>query len=49
MVRSVHLSEPSDGVAEISAHLWIDGRGTAVALRAEGRDGRWVCTAIDIG
>jgi hypothetical protein len=49
VVRSVHLSEPSDGVAEISAHLWIDGRGTAVALRAEGRDGRWICTAIDIG
>jgi Family of unknown function (DUF6459) len=49
MVRSVHLSEPRDGVAEISAHLWIDGRGTAVALRAEGRDGRWICTAIDIG
>jgi hypothetical protein len=49
MVRSVHLSEPSDGVAEISAHLWIDGRGTAVALRAEGRNGRWICTALDIG
>jgi len=49
VVRSVHLSEPRDGVAEISAHLWIDGRGTAVALRAEGRDGRWICTAIDIG
>jgi len=49
VVRSVHLSEPRDGVAEISAHLWVDGRGTAVALRAEGRDGRWICTAIDIG
>lgn len=49
VVRSVHVSEPRDGVAEISTHLWIDGRGTAVALRAEGRDGRWICTAIDVG
>jgi hypothetical protein len=49
LVRSVHVSEPSDGVAEISAHLWIDDRGTAIALRAEGRDGRWICTAINVG
>ena len=49
LVRSVHVTEPRDGVAEISAHLCIDGRGVAVALRAEGRDGRWVCTAIDLG
>jgi Family of unknown function (DUF6459) len=49
LVRSVHVTEPADSVAEISAHLWINGRGTAVALRAEGRGGRWVCTAVDMG
>lgn len=49
LVRSVRTEEPSDGACEISVHLRIGERSRAVALRAEGRDGRWVCTALQIG
>jgi hypothetical protein len=45
----VHLSEPVDGVAEISAVARRAGRAHAVAARLEGIDGRWRCTALQIG
>ena len=49
LVGRVHLSEPVDGVAEISAVARRDGRAHAVAARIEGIDGRWRCTALQIG
>jgi hypothetical protein len=49
LVGQVHLSEPVDGVAEISAVARCDGRAHAVAARLEGIDGRWRCTALQIG
>ena len=49
VVRSVHVSEPADGVAEICALVRRGARSTAVALRLEGLDGRWQCTALDLG
>jgi hypothetical protein len=49
LVGRVHLSEPVDGVAEISAVARRDGRAHAVAARLEGIDGRWRCTALQIG
>jgi hypothetical protein len=49
LVGPVHLSEPVDGVAEISAVARWDGRAHAVAARLEGIDGRWRCTAMQIG
>ena len=49
LVRSVHVSEPADGVAEVSALVRRGVRCTAVALRLEGMDGRWQCTAIELG
>lgn len=49
VVRSVHISEPADGVAEIAALVRGDRRTTAVALRLEGLDGRWQCTALELG
>ena len=45
----VHVCEPVDGVAEISAVAHRAGRAHAVAARLEGIDGRWRCTALQIG
>lgn len=48
-VGSVHLTEPADGVAEVAATVRRGRRTTAVALRLEGLDGRWQCTALQMG
>lgn len=48
-VRSVHVCEPVDGVAEASAVVSRGGRLTAMAVRLEGLDGRWQCTALELG
>lgn len=48
-VSSVHVTEPADGVAEVAATVRRGRRTTAVALRLEGLDGRWQCTALEIG
>ncbi|TYP89904.1 Rv3235 family protein [Blastococcus xanthinilyticus] len=49
IVGRVRVSEPVDGVAEVSAVAHRDGRAHAVAARLEGIDGRWRCTALQIG
>jgi hypothetical protein len=49
VVRSLHVSEPADGVAEVCALVRRGTRSTAVALRLEGMDGRWQCTALELG
>ncbi|SOD93669.1 Rv3235 family protein [Blastococcus haudaquaticus] len=49
LVGPVHVCEPVDGVAEISAVVRRGGRAHAVAARLEGIDGRWRCTALQIG
>ena len=49
VVRSLHVAEPADGVAEVCALVRRGARSTAVALRLEGRDGRWQCTALELG
>jgi hypothetical protein len=49
LVGRVHVSEPVDGVAEVSAVARRDGRAHAVAGRLEGIYGRWRCTALQIG
>ena len=46
-VRSVHVCEPADGVAEVSVVIAGGERPRAMALRIEGWKGRWVCTALD--
>lgn len=48
-VRSVRVCEPRDGVAEVAAVVRRGGRVAAIALRLEGIDGRWQCTALQIG
>lgn len=47
-VRSVHVSEPADGVAEVCALVQRGPRAHAVALRLEGIDGRWQCTVFEL-
>jgi hypothetical protein len=49
VVRSLHVSEPADGVAEVCALVRRGARSTVIALRLEGRDGRWQCTALELG
>lgn len=48
LVRSVHVCEPEDGVAEVTAVVLRADRAVAVAVRLEGLDGRWLCTAYDV-
>ncbi len=45
-VRSVHVQERPEGVAEVCATVVRDGRTAALALRLEGLDGRWRCTEL---
>jgi hypothetical protein len=49
LVGPVHVCEPVDGVAEITAVARRAGRAHAVAARLEGIDGRWRATALQIG
>lgn len=49
LLGPVHVCEPVDGVAEISAVARRAGRAHAVAARLEGIDGRWRCTALQVG
>lgn len=47
LVRLI-ATEPADGVAEVTAIVQRGPRATAMALRLEGRDGRWVVTALEM-
>lgn len=48
-VGSVRVCEPVDGVAELSAVVHGQYRVQALAMRMEGRDGRWRVTALETG
>ena len=45
-VRSLHVQERPEGVAEVCATVAVGGRAAAYALRLEGVDGRWRCTEL---
>jgi Family of unknown function (DUF6459) len=49
VVSSVHVSEPRDGVAEACAVIDTGPRKRAMALRLEGVNGEWRCTALHVG
>jgi hypothetical protein len=49
VVRSVRVNEPMPGAVEVSATVRHGDRCRALALRLEGLDGRWQCTALIIG
>ncbi|MGI8537637.1 MAG: Rv3235 family protein [Mycobacteriales bacterium] len=45
-VRSLHLQERPEGVAEVCATVHRGVRAAAFALRFEGLDGHWCCTQL---
>lgn len=53
VVRSVHVGEPADAVAEvcavISRHEGGQIRYRAVAARLEGHNGHWRCVTLQVG
>lgn len=48
-VRSIRVSEPRPGVAEVSAVIVRGARAAALALRMESTDGRWRVTTLQVG
>lgn len=48
-LHSVHIAEPADAVAEVTAVLRVGDRFRALALRLEGFEGRWRCVRLQIG
>lgn len=48
-VRSVHVSLPAEGTAEVSVHVRHGRRSRALAARLELGEGRWQCTALELG
>ena len=48
-VRSVRVTEPTPGVAEVSATLETGLRVRAVAIRLDVHRGRWRCTRLQLG
>ncbi|HTW20346.1 MAG TPA: Rv3235 family protein [Mycobacteriales bacterium] len=49
VIASVRVCEPCEAVAEVSAVIATGVRMRALALRLEGIDGRWRCTAVHLG
>lgn len=45
-VRSLHLQVRPEGIVEACATVVRGGRHTALALRLEGFEGRWLCTQL---
>jgi hypothetical protein len=45
-VRSIHVQQRPEGIAEVSATVRRGGRYAAVALRLEGVNGGWQCTEL---
>lgn len=45
-IKSIHQSEPLDGICESTVLIRYGQRYRAVVIRFEGVDGRWLCTAL---
>lgn len=48
-MRRIRICAPADGVIEVAAIAQLDRRIIAAAMRFEGLDGRWMCTALILG
>jgi hypothetical protein len=48
-IRSVHASEPAEGIAELNATVQAGRRARAIAMRLEEHNGRWWCTRLQLG
>lgn len=47
-LRTIHQSEPLDGICESVVTVRYGERLRALSLRFEGVDNRWLCTALDL-
>lgn len=47
-IRRVRVCEPADGIVESSVVALFNEGAHAIALRFEGLDGRWLCTALTV-
>lgn len=47
-IRSIHQSEPLDGICESTITVRFGERLRALVIRFEGVDGRWLCTELDL-
>jgi hypothetical protein len=47
-VRKIHISQPLDGIIEATVTVRYGERLRVVAIRFEGLDHRWLCTALEI-
>lgn len=47
-IRKFYISEPLEGIAEVTITLRFDQRIRALVLRFEGVDKRWICTRMEL-
>lgn len=47
-IKSIHISEPLDGICEAVVVLNFPDRAQALSIRCEGVDGRWICTSLKL-
>jgi len=47
-IRKIHQDQPLDGICESVITVRFGERVRALAIRSEGVDGRWLCTALSL-
>jgi hypothetical protein len=47
-IRKIKVTEPLDGISETTVTIRYGDRLRVVAIRLEGLDGRWLCTALTL-
>lgn len=47
-IRRIYISQPIEGVSEITVTLLIGNRVRSLILRFEGVDKRWICTELQL-
>ena len=47
-IRKVKVTQPLDGISESTVTVRYGVRLRVVAIRFEGLDGRWLCTALTL-
>lgn len=47
-IKTIHISEPLDGICEAVVIVNFSDRVQALSIRCEGVDGRWICTSLTL-
>lgn len=47
-IRKIKVTQPLDGISESTVTIRYEDRLRVVAIRFEGLDGRWLCTALTL-